>query len=62
MKLIQKRFSAQSNFSSSNSPTGLIREVFIRGGSGLAHSITAMFNAFKKNFDVPSQRDDYNNV
>ena len=39
-------------------PTGLVREVFIRGGSGLVHSITAMFNAFKKNFDVPSQWDD----
>ena len=39
-------------------PTGLIREVFIRGNSGLVHSITAMFNAFKKNFDVPSQWDD----
>ena len=39
-------------------PTGLIREVFIRGGSGLVHSITTMFNAFKKNFDVLSQWDD----
>ena len=39
-------------------PTGLIREVFIRGGSGLVHSITDMFNVFKKNFDVPSQLDD----
>ena len=39
-------------------PTGLIREVFIRGGSGLVHSVTAMFNAFKKKFDVPSQWDD----
>ena len=39
-------------------PTGLIREAFIRGGSGLVHSITAVFNAFKKNFDVPSQWDD----
>ena len=39
-------------------PTGLIREVFIPGGSGLVHSIAAMFNAFKKNFDVPSQWDD----
>ena len=39
-------------------PTGLIRELFIRGGSGLVRSITAMFNAFKKNFDVPSQWDD----
>ena len=36
-------------------PTGLIREVFIQGGSGLVHSITAMFNVFKKRFDVPSQ-------
>ena len=39
-------------------PTGVIREVFIQGSSGLIHSITAMFNAFKKNFDVPSQWDD----
>ena len=39
-------------------PTGLIREVFIRGGPGLVHSTTAMFIVFKKNFDVPSQWDD----
>ena len=31
-------------------PTGLIREVSIRGGSGLVHSITAMFNVFLKKF------------
>ena len=36
-------------------PTGLIREVFIQCASGLVHSITAMFNVFKKNLDVPSQ-------
>ena len=28
-------------------PAGLIRKVFIRGGSGLTNSIKAMFNAFK---------------
>ena len=39
-------------------PTGLIREAFIRGGSGLVHYIAAMFNVFEKNFDVPSQWDD----
>ena len=36
-------------------PAGLIKEVFIRGGSGLVNSVTAMFNAFKKNFDTPGQ-------
>ena len=39
-------------------PAGLIREVFILGGSGLVNSITAMFNAFKRNFDTPGQWDE----
>ena len=40
-------------------PAGLIREVFIRGGSGFINSIiTAVFNAFKKNFDAPGQWDE----
>ena len=39
-------------------PAGVIREVFIRGGSGLINSITATFNAFKKNFDTPGLWDE----
>ena len=38
-------------------PAGLIREVFIRGGSGLINPIIAMFNAFKKISDTPGQWD-----